>query len=164
MRNSITIFALSGVLMAGTTGAAFAQSEAQNGPPPPPDAQAGPMHGGPGGHRAPDPDRELAHLTRKLNLTADQQTQIKPILVDRVQQMEALHSDTSMARPDKFAKMKSIHEASESKLTAVLNDSQKQQYQKMRDEQRARMQEHMHGHMDNMPPAGGPPPPPPPGQ
>lgn len=148
MRNPLLTFALSGILMTGlATSAALAQSTAPAAPSQ--DATAGtPMGHGHGMH-APDPDKQLAHLTRKLNLSADQQAQIKPILTDRVTQMQALHADTTTARPDKMAKMKAINQDSESKLEAVLNDQQKTAYEQMRAEQKAKMQEHMQEHMQH---------------
>ena len=45
-----------------------------------------------------DPDRQLERLTRELNLTTDQQAQIKPLLVERQQKMQALFQDQSAAR------------------------------------------------------------------
>ena len=44
-----------------------------------------------------DPDRQLERLTRELNLTTDQQAQIKPLLVERQQKMQALFQDQSAA-------------------------------------------------------------------
>ncbi len=111
-----------------------------------------------------DPDQRLAHMTKRYKLTADQQSQIKPILQDEQQQMESMHSDTSTSRQDKMAKMKSMHEADSQKIEAVLNDEQKQKYeadQKKMDERRA---QHMHGGQggsEGAPPpsdAGAPPP------
>ena len=67
-------------------------------------------------------------MTKELNLTSDQATQIKPILTDRMQQMEALHQDQSMSQEDKMAKMKSLREDTNTKIEAVLNDTQKQQF------------------------------------
>jgi len=131
MRIKFYTLALTGLLTLGMTGGA---AMAQDTPAPPP------QQGG-GGHRGMDPDAQLKHMTKALDLTADQQTQIKPILESQQQQMMALHEDQSMSRDDRFAKMKAIHEDSRGKIEAVLNDTQKQKYEAMQE----KMQERMHG-------------------
>jgi hypothetical protein len=82
-----------------------------------------------------NPDRQLEHMTRELGLSTEQQSQIKPILVDRQQKMEAIFQDQSIAQQDRRARMQSIRQESQSKIEAVLNDQQKQKF--------AAMQEHM---------------------
>jgi Spy/CpxP family protein refolding chaperone len=137
MKNQICRVALSGLLAAGLalgSAAAFAQDA------PPPDA--GQQGGGRMGRGPMSPDDQLARMTKRYNLTADQQTQIKPILANQQQQMMTLRQDSSMSRDDKMAKMKSIREDSSTKIQAVLNDTQKQQF--AADEQR--MQERMQQH------------------
>ena len=111
---------------------------------------------------AQNPDKQIAHMTAKLNLTADQQAQIKPILQDRNTQMMALHSDTTLAGPDKMAKMKSINQDTHAKIEAVLTDEQKKQWAEMQAQQREKMQQHMQEHGGGM--GMDPPPPPPPAQ
>jgi protein CpxP len=135
MKNKLGRIALSGILATGLTlgsAAAFAQQDS----PAPPDAAA--QQGG--GHRQPPtPDEQVARMTKRYNLSADQQAQIKPIIADQQQKMMALHGDSSLSRDDKMAKMKSIHEDSNTKIQAILNDTQKQQF--AQDQQR--MQERM---------------------
>jgi len=121
-----------GVIWWGT--ATRAQDAAQGG------AQAGaqPEHMG-HGHWA-NPDEQLQRMSQALNLTDDQKSQIKPILVDRHKQMEALRSDASASEDDKRAKMRSLMQDSNSKIRAVLNDEQKQKF----DEMQQRMHERTH--------------------
>jgi periplasmic protein CpxP/Spy len=134
MRKTIGTLALTGLLTLGlAASAAWAQD---NGAPPPQQGQWG--HGGP--HRM-DPDRQLKHLTKELDLTADQQTQIKPILAARDQQAQQLFSDQSMAPQDRHSKMKAIQEDSNAKIEAVLNGTQKQKFEQMQ----AEMEAHRHG-------------------
>jgi Spy/CpxP family protein refolding chaperone len=99
-----------------------------------------------------DPDKRLAHMTKRYKLTADQQSQIKPILQDEQQQMQSMHSDTSTSREDKMAKMKSMREADNQKIEAVLNDEQKQKFEADQQKMQQRRGQHMHGGQ------GGPPP------
>lgn len=80
---------------------------------------------------APDPQRQIARLSRKLQLTPDQAARIEPILRNRQQQMQQLHADTTLAPRDRRAKMRTIMQDSNNQLQAVLTDSQKQQYQQM---------------------------------
>ena len=152
MKNQLCRIALSGLLAAGLTlgsAAAFAQDS------PAPDASAQPGGGGGGGHMGRmqmTPDEQLARMTKHYNLSADQQTQIKPILANQQQQMMALRGDTSLSRDDKMAKMKGIREDSSTKIQAILNDTQKKQYAEDQQKMQERMQERGGGG-----PAGGPP-------
>lgn len=91
----------------------------------------------PASHRA-DPSQQLRRLTKKLNLTSQQQDQLLPILTDRQQQMAALLDDSSLSAQDRHTKARALREDSDSKIKAVLNDHQKQQYQQMREHRRQR--------------------------
>jgi periplasmic protein CpxP/Spy len=143
MRNTLMTIALGGLLAIGATSAVYAQ-----------DTTSQPQQGQWGGHgRGMDPDRQLEHMTKALSLTADQQGQIKPILVDRQQKMQALWQNQSLSREDRHSQMQAIHEDANSKINAVLNDEQKQKFQAM--------QEHMREHGpgpggDSAPPSSNP--------
>lgn len=120
MRSTLLALTMSGMLALGGYACAQDQDNA-----PPPQGQWG--HGP---HRM-DPNRQLEHLTRELNLSTDQQSQIKPLLVDQQQKMEALHQDESLAQEDRRAKAKSISDDTHSRIEAVLNDDQKQKFEAM---------------------------------
>ena len=113
------------------------QEPSQNGAPqgPPPEDQ------GPGGRRAPDPDRQVQMMSKRLKLSADQQTQIKSILTDRVTQMEAIRNDSSLPQANRREKMRTLMSDTNSKVEAVLNDKQKTQYKQMMEERRERMRD-----------------------
>ena len=70
-------------------------------------------------------------LTRDLNLTDDQKSQLKSILEDRAQKMRSVRSDTSLSPEDRRSKLGSISEESNSKIRALLNDEQKQKFDQM---------------------------------
>ena len=89
-------------------------------------------------------EHQLEMLTKKLNLTPDQVTQVKSIDDDTRTQMMAVRDDSSVAKPDKRAKMMDIRKASQDKIRAVLTDDQKPKYDVMQ----AKMQEHRHNHQD----------------
>lgn len=84
---------------------------------------------------------------KKLNLSPDQETQIKKIRQDAKQQTDAIitpeqktqleQARSQHTKPkitwtdDQKAQLKQIHQDTESKILAVLNDTQKQQYQQI---------------------------------
>jgi hypothetical protein len=140
MSNRFYTLALSAALALGIPGAAIAQ---ENAPQPPQQDQSGAP--GPGPMRM-DPDRQLQRLTRELGLSADQQSQIKPVLVERQQKMEQLFQEQTMARPDRHARMQAVRQDTQSRIEAVLNDQQKQKFEAM--------QAHMRGGRGR---PGGPP-------
>lgn len=127
-----------------STGVMFAQEPGSAPEQNAPQAEGGMGHHG-GGHMMMDPDQRLAHMTKRYNLTADQQSQIKPILQDEQQQMQTMHSDSSMSRDDKHAKMMSMHQESTQKIEAVLTDQQKQKFEADQQKMKEHMSEHMHG-------------------
>ena len=130
MRNTISTLALAALLTIGG-GAAIAQEN----------NAAAPQQGQGYGHRGMNPEAQLQHMTKALDLTADQQSQIKPILENRDSQMKQLWQDQSLSQQDRHAKMQAIHQDTNSKIEAVLNDTQKQKFEQMQ----ARRQEHMRG-------------------
>jgi Spy/CpxP family protein refolding chaperone len=100
--------------------------------------------------------RQVKMLTRQLNLTPDQVTQVKAIDADTRSQMKALRDDTATSQADKRSKMMEIHQASQDKIRNVLTDEQKTKYDAMQ----AKMKERRKNHRGA--PATPPPPPPPP--
>jgi protein CpxP len=119
---------------------------AQDTAPPPPQSQehAGPPMGGRGGMQG----HQLEMLTKKLDLTPDQVTQVKAIDDDTMKQSSAVWNDASLAQADKRSKMMDIHKAAQDKIRAILTDEQKTKYDALLAEQKARRQNH----------EGGPPP------
>ena len=112
--------------------------------PPTAQSQDGPRRG-PGGH-------QVEFLTKKLNLTPDQVTQVKAIDADSWNQMKALREDTSVAGPDKRAKMMDIHKASQAKIRALLTADQQTKFDAMQEQMQERRENRGGGQ-------GGPPPP-----
>jgi len=78
------------------------------------------------------------HLGKKLGLSNEQVAQLKPILEDRQQQMQTLRSDTSLNDQDRQAKARGVMQDSKTRIEALLNDTQKQQFEQMLQERRAR--------------------------
>ena len=117
--------------------------------------------GGPRGgesRRGPmSPDDRLKQLTKDFNLTADQQTKIKPILVDSQKKMDDLRNDSSGDRQAMRGKMMKITQDTNTRIRALLDDKQKEKFDKQEQEREQRMQNRRGGGMggDN---SGGPPP------
>ena len=112
--------------------------------------QQGPPHGGQRGRGGPE--RQVERLTRELNLTPDQVTQVKAIQMDAMTQMRGLHSDTAMSQDDRHVKMKGIHDTAMTKVRAVLNDEQKTKFDAMEAHRREHT-EHGEGQAPAPPPA-----------
>src|SRR2546428_3690765 len=100
-----------------------------------PQGQMGPRGGGGA--------RQVEMLTKRLNLTTDQQTQVKAIDDDTAKQMTTVRNDTS--QDDKRAKMMDIRKGSQDKIRAVLTDEQKTKYDALLTEMRDRMCERGQG-------------------
>ena len=107
-----------GLMLAGS---AFAQSQT---PPAPTTGGASPML-----HpmHAPDPQQQLQHMTKQLQLTSDQQAKIGPILQQRAQQMQALRADNSLQPADRKAKAMSLMQDTTQQIDAVLTPAQRDQ-------------------------------------
>ena len=145
MRNKFCTLALTGFLTLGLAGgAAFAQDQStQTAPPESNNTNTAPMH-----HRhmrMMDSGRQLKRMTKRYDLSADQQQQIKPILDSRDSQMQQLKQDQSMSRQDRRQKMMDIQQDTSQKIEAVLNDTQKQKYEA----DQAKMKERMMNHHNN---------------
>ena len=142
-------------------GTAFGQDEPAPPAPPQagqqPDQQPAPGMGRHmGRHHMPTVDDQLKHLSKKLNLSDDQQAKLKPILEDQRKQMDGIRSDSSLSREDRFSKMREIRQSSDTQIKSVLNDDQQKDFDKMREEQADRMKR-WHRGGDNAPPSGAAP-------
>ena len=149
MNKVLCCLAQSGALVAGLVFGtqAFAQE-----PGLPPETSAPPPKQGPisGHHGTMDPDEQLARMTTRYSLTAEQQDQVKPILVSQQHQMQELRKDTSLSSEDRAAKMQTIRRDSNTKIKAVLNDDQKAQFEQ--DQLRMRHQGEGAGSQGEAPP------------
>lgn len=76
-------------------------------------------------------------MARALALTPDQVSKIEPILADRDQQVQSLRSDTTLAPNNRKAKMHGIRQDSDTRIEAILNDTQKQQYEQVKQSRKA---------------------------
>ncbi len=96
---------------------------------------------GEGGRRGPmTPDDQLKRMTKDFNLTADQQTKIKPILVDEQKKMEDLRNDSTGDRREMRGKMMQIRQDTNNQVRALLDDKQKEKFDKEQQQREDRPQ------------------------
>ena len=82
-----------------------------------------------------DPESKLERLTKKLDLTKEQQDKILPILQEKHQKMEALHNQ-----------MKDVRHQAMAQVEAQLTPKQQDTFQKLREERRKKMKEYKEKH------------------
>ena len=84
----------------------------------------------------------MEHLTHKLNLTADQQAKIEPILADAETKFQSLHRD-------EMERGAQIFKSSNDQISALLTPEQKVELQQMESEREKMFSGHMHHHDDS---------------
>jgi periplasmic protein CpxP/Spy len=122
------------------------QSNSQSTDPQAPQAQGnGRWHHGP-----PDPAMRTQELTKKLKLTADQQTKVQEVLQTEKSQMESLRQDTASSQQDRRAKMMEIRQTSDGQIRTLLDSTQQKKWDAMQAKREQRME-----HRRGGPPNGG---------
>ena len=82
--------------------------------------------------------RERAQkIAEELGLTPEQKEQLKPLVQAQMQKLRALHSDTSLSRPEKMEKFKELRQAAAPQFKAILTEEQWQKVQQKMEERRA---------------------------
>ena len=121
--------AIAAITLAVTlSGHAWAQQDA------PPAAGSQHMH-------AFDAPTQLQRLTKQLQLTPDQQAKIGPLLEQRGQQLQAIRGDASVKPADRRAKTIAIVQDSDSQISGVLTQEQRDKWKAVREKAMERMQE-----------------------
>ena len=119
--------------------------------------EGGPGEGGGHGRRhMMSPEDRTEHLTKALNLNDDQKGKVLSILQDEQKQMEALRSDSSLSRDDRWAKMKEIHQNTNSQIKGLLDPDQAKKFDEMQQRMEQRREQRGNNNKENAPP---PPPP-----
>jgi len=91
--------------------------------------------GGDGHGYGHDPKSRLERMTKKLDLTKEQQDNILPILEDKHKKMEALHKQ-----------MKEMRQNAMAQIEAQLNPEQQEKFRKAREERKEKMKEYREKH------------------
>lgn len=144
------------VLLAGTL--AHSQEE---GPPPPPDGPP-PQSEGMTPAKRPDVDHVISQMSKRYKLTAEQQTLLKPVLIDEWNKISALQQDTALALTERKKRIKLTHQETSARIAEILTKEQFEKFEQDQAKMEARTQQ---GEDQDGPPppppdgAGGPPPP-----
>lgn len=88
----------------------------------------------------PDPARHLEKLTKRLDLTAEQQEKIKPILDEEASQMKAIDSE-KLTRAERRARMQELRKGSFEKIKPLLTPEQLKKHDAMRERMREKMRD-----------------------
>ncbi len=99
-------------------------------------SDAPPPHHGAGRHEPRfDPEKRLARLTEKLGLTAEQQTQLRPVLAAQAEAMQAI-DQASLTGEQRREMIQQLHQDNRAKIAAILTPAQRQEMREMRREGR----------------------------
>jgi len=83
-----------------------------------------------GGQKQPmTAEQRLQKMTKQLNLTDEQQQQLKPILENEQKEMQAVRQDSSLSKSDRTSKMQQLRQDTSSQIKPVLNQDQQQKYE-----------------------------------
>ena len=111
--------------------------------------------GGGGGHRhgrMMSPEERTEHLSQALNLSDDQKGKVLSIFQDEQKQMEAVRSDSSLSRDDRWSKMREIHQNTTTQIKGTLNPDQAKKFDEMQQRMEERREQRGNNNKDNAPP------------
>ena len=144
MRNRPSTLAYGVMLMLGFAGAAAAQDNGAEQP----SARQQLQHI----HTPQSIDQELAHLTKDLELTPEQQQQVRPLLEEHHDKIQALlDKNPTASRQQLGPQIHAISDETHQKIHALLTDHQKKLERAMQ------QHEHHGGDRRSAPPAAAPP-------
>jgi Spy/CpxP family protein refolding chaperone len=102
-------------------------------------------------------NQSQANEDNPLNLTEEQKTKLRPIIMEENQQMEALRNDNSMTQDQKIAKANQIRADASPKIKAILTPEQLQKLSQMQQERVRQQQQQQQS--QPAPPSNSQPPP-----
>jgi Spy/CpxP family protein refolding chaperone len=82
----------------------------------------------------PNVDQHLQALSQGLDLTADQQAKIRPILRNFLDTREKVLADSSLSGDERQQRIKAMHEKADLQVRKFLNDEQKQKLTQLEQE------------------------------
>lgn len=92
-----------------------------------------------------DPQQRTEMLTKRLNLTSDQQAKVLDILKSQQSQAQSVRSDTSLSQEDRRSKMMEIRKTSDEQIRGLLDPDQQKKWDAMQSRREHRMQERQNG-------------------
>ena len=120
-KQSLLVLVAAGAIAIAAPFAAAQDSPSQNSDPQAPAQNNVHRHG-------MDPDQRTQELTKKLQLSSDQQAKVKDALVSEHSQMESLHQDSSLSQDDRHAKMMDIRKSTDTQIRGVLDSNQQKKW------------------------------------
>jgi len=85
-------------------------------------------------HEQSAADAHLKALSERLDLSADQQVKIKPLLEQMLAAREKVRQDASLSDEARQEKQKSLHEKADKQLRQFLNEEQKRKLDQLEQE------------------------------
>ena len=82
-------------------------------------------------HRTFDPEKKLAHMTKRLDLTQQQQAQILPVLQQEAQTLKSLKENASLSQEQKRAQIHDSFKATHKEIYAFLTPDQQKKMHEM---------------------------------
>jgi Spy/CpxP family protein refolding chaperone len=130
LMRSFFAIGLTAMLTAGIAGLVIGQENAPQ--------LKGPNQAFPGIHGPRSMDQELDHLTKDLELTSSQQKQIKPLLQEHHDRIQALFDNNpKLSRQDLGPRIHGISDETHHEIEALLTEHQKQLAKAMQQRMRA---------------------------
>jgi Spy/CpxP family protein refolding chaperone len=83
-------------------------------------------------YHAHNPQREVAKLSKKLNLSAEQAAKLEPIITDRNNKIAVLKNDNNISPVVMKQQMRAIHQQTKQQLATILTPDQMKQLHHMR--------------------------------
>jgi periplasmic protein CpxP/Spy len=99
-------------------------------------------HHGHGWGKRHDSQQQVQHLTKKLNLSSDQQAKIKSILDDQQSQAQTMRQDSSLSQQDRHSKMMQLRQTTHEQIRSALNPDQQQKFDAMVQKREQKMRNH----------------------
>lgn len=85
-------------------------------------------------------DSSFARISERLKLTTEQQTQLKEVMKQNRSEMKAVReANKDVAKPEKRKAMMEQLKKNDSRVSALLNESQKAEYEKLKAEKKEEM-------------------------
>jgi Spy/CpxP family protein refolding chaperone len=103
---------------------ALAQSDSTTPPSGPPPGAGAP-------HMPRDPAETLGRMTKALDLTADQQAKLKPIIQDNYDKAMAVVNNKSLSDADRGEQLKALHKDLHTQIATVLTPDQQAKMKQM---------------------------------
>lgn len=96
-----------------------------------PNSQQSAQGNGGGRRGLMDLAQRTQELTKKLNLTSDQQAQVSQIFQSEASQIDNLRQDSSLSQQDRRRKMMEIRQSTNAQIRALLDSNQQKQWDAM---------------------------------